>query len=355
MHLKNLNQKKFTKLELNNTQYSILNTQYSFMKFNLAIIGCGKWGFNHVKTAHRLFGDNFKIACDNFPDREALINSLSPDIKFTTSIDDIVKDPEINAVIISTPAETHFEIAKSLLENGKHVLVEKPITLNSDDAKMLKEIADENKLILMVGHLLLFHPAILKIKEFLDENKLGRLQYIYSNRLNLGTIRSEENILWSFAPHDISVIQFLTGCVPEKVLATGAVFVQNGIHDTTLTILEFPNNVHAHIYVSWLHPFKEHRLVVIGDKSMMVFEDTLPSGKLKFYPKGFDIVDGLPVKREADFEVIEYDNISPLDIEQLHFAECVKENKQPVTDGTNAIEVLETLELAQNELLIKTK
>jgi UDP-2-acetamido-3-amino-2,3-dideoxy-glucuronate N-acetyltransferase len=203
----------------------------------------------------------------------------------------------------------------------------------------------------MVGHLLLYHPAILKIKQYLDEGKLGKLQYIYSNRLNLGTIRTEENILWSFAPHDISVIQYFAGSIPEEVKATGAIFVQQGIQDTTLTYLNFKDNIHAHIYVSWLHPFKEQRLVVIGDKSMMVFEDTLKENKLKFYRKGFELVNGTPVKIDSEYENIEFESTSPLELEQRHFAECIEKGITPRSDGMNAIEVLETLERAQKELI----
>jgi len=319
--------------------------------FNLAVIGCGKWGMNHVRTARKLFGDKFKYCSDNTQESRETVKTISDKIIFTTDINEIINDVNINAVIVSTPAETHFEIAKKLLISGKNILVEKPITLNSDEAKILDEIAKERDLILMVGHLLLFHPAILKIKEFIDNGKLGRLQYIYSNRLNLGTVRTEENILWSFAPHDISVIQFFTEDVPLYVTATGAVFLQENIQDTTLTILKFKNNIHAHIYVSWLHPFKEQRLVVIGDKSMMMFEDTLKDNKLKFYPKGFDMVNGLPVKRDDDFENIEFATTSPLELEQQHFIDCILNQTTPRTDGKNAIEVLETLERAQSELI----
>src|SRR4030095_10246000 len=173
--------------------------------FNIAVIGCGNWGMNHVRTAHKLFGEKLKFCSDSISDSEKKVKAISDKIIFTPEINDIINDESVNAVIVSTPAETHFEIAKSLLLAGKNVLVEKPITLNSDEARILDKIANENGLVLMVGHLLLFHPAILKIKEFLNEGKLGKLQYIYSNRLNLGTIRAEENILWSFAPHDISV------------------------------------------------------------------------------------------------------------------------------------------------------
>lgn len=318
--------------------------------FKLAVVGCGKWGLNHVRTAHGLFGDDLVMCADSDPASEARVAAVAPGAKFTTSIDDVLNNSGITSVVISTPAETHFHLTKLLLDAGKHVLVEKPITLRSEEAVVLEELARKKGLVLMVGHLLLFHPAILRIKEYLDKGNLGKLQYIYSNRLNLGTIRQEENILWSFAPHDISVIQYFAGSIPEEVRATGAIFVQKGIQDTTLTYLKFKDNVHAHIYVSWLHPFKEQRLVVIGDKSMMVFEDTLKDDKLKFYRKGFELVDGTPVKIDSEYEKIEFDKTSPLELEQKHFAECVKEGKTPRSDGKNAIEVLETLERAQKEL-----
>lgn len=318
---------------------------------NIAVIGCGKWGMNHVRTACGIFGERLRLCCDNNPSSKDKVKEIAPECTFTSEIDDVVNDASINAVIVSTPAETHFEITKKLLEAGKHVLVEKPITLRSSEAKVLNKIALEKGLILMVGHLLLYHPAILKIKQYLDEGKLGKLQYIYSNRLNLGTIRTEENILWSFAPHDISVIQYFAGSIPEEVKATGAIFVQQGIQDTTLTYLNFKDNIHAHIYVSWLHPFKEQRLVVIGDKSMMVFEDTLKENKLKFYRKGFELVNGTPVKIDSEYENIEFESTSPLELEQRHFAECIEKGIAPRSDGMNAIEVLETLERAQKELI----
>lgn len=319
----------------------------------IAVAGCGKWGMNHVRTAYALFGDKLKWCCDSDKWSEKNVKEIAPHSKFTFDLDDIINDSSVNAVIVSTPAETHFDIAKALLKAGKNVLVEKPITLRSAEAKELHDIAVSKKLVLMVGHLLLYHPAVLKIKQYLDEGKLGKLQYIYSNRLNLGTIRTEENILWSFAPHDISVIQFFAGSVPEQVEAQGAIFVQKGIHDTTLTNLVFKGNIHAHIFVSWLHPFKEQRLVVIGDKSMMVFEDTLKDNKLKFYRKGFELIDGLPVKIDSEFENVEFDKTSPLELEQLHFAECIQNGTAPRSDGMNAIEVLETLEKAQSKLMNK--
>ncbi|MCX6164534.1 MAG: Gfo/Idh/MocA family oxidoreductase, partial [Ignavibacteriae bacterium] len=218
------------------------------------------------------------------------------------------------------------------------------------EAFELVNIAKEKELKLMVGHVLLYHPAVLTMKEKIDEGAIGKLQYIYSNRLNLGTIRSEENILWSFAPHDISIIQFLTGSKPEWIGAKGAAFVQENIEDTTLTYLKYPNNVHAHIFVSWLHPFKEHRVVVIGDEGMLVFEDSLKNEKLKYYKKGFSLVNGSLEKFDSDYEVINYPEKAPLEEEQKHFFDCVLNNKTPRTDGVHAKEVLEVLETAQIRL-----
>lgn len=319
-------------------------------QIKLAIIGSGKWGMNHVKTAHNLLGNNLIYVCDNNPDSEKKIKDISSGIKFNTCLDDVLGDKNINSVIIATPAETHYGIAMKALSAGKNVLAEKPMTLHSEETTDLMKKADEMKLKLMVGHVLLFHPAIIKLKELIGSGYIGKLQYVYSNRLNLGTIRSEENILWSFAPHDISVIQYLTESNPVKVYAQGGDFLQKGIEDTTMTILEYPDNVHAHIFVSWLHPFKEQRLVVIGDKGMFVFEDSLKSEKLKYYKKGFEKVNGTLQKFESEYDVIQYDDKQPLAEEQKHFFDAVLNDTLPLTDGIHAREVLEILEQAQKSL-----
>ena len=321
----------------------------------LAVIGSGKWGMNHIRTAYELIGDNLKYVCDIDVSNENKVKEISKTIKFTTILDDVLKDKDINSVIIATPAETHFEVSKRCLDHDKHVLVEKPITLVSGDAKVLVDLADAKDKRLMVGHVLLYHPAIVKIKKMLNNGRLGMLQYIYSNRLNLGTVRSEENILWSFAPHDISIMQYLTGNNPINVSAKGAVFLQNDIEDTTLTFLEYPDNVHAHIFVSWLHPFKEHRLLVIGDKGMLVFEDSLKDDKLKYYEKGYHKVNGVLEKFDNEYEVVKIDTRQPLAEEQKHFFDCVIKGKKPLTNGVHAVEVLEILEKAQKSLKLPTK
>jgi UDP-2-acetamido-3-amino-2,3-dideoxy-glucuronate N-acetyltransferase len=326
-----------------------------FDKIELGIIGSGRWGINHVRTANQLLGKNLKYVCDFDADTSERIREISNEIPFTTDPEDILTNPDINSVIVSTPAESHFELARKALLNGKNVLVEKPITLVSSDAKELVDIAENENKKLMVGHVLLYHPAVKKIKELINKNVIGKLQYIYSNRLNLGSIRSEENILWSFAPHDISVIQYLLGSNPVFIDAKGADFVQDDIEDTTLTYLVYPGNIHAHIFVSWLHPFKEQRLVIIGTEGMFVFEDSLKTDKLKFYPKGFKNVNGKPQKFEADFEVIEFENLPPLTEEHKHFYYSIINNRKPLTDGVHAVEVLEILEKAQSCLKEKIK
>lgn len=320
------------------------------MEIKLAIIGCGKWGMNHVKTANKILEENLVLVCDLDSSASKKVEQISKNIKFTDKILDVVNNPEINAVIVSTSAETHFEVAKKCLLAKKNVLVEKPITLISSEASELVRISKENNVKLMVGHVLLYHPAVLALKEKIKDGLIGKLQYIYSNRLNLGTIRSEENILWSFAPHDISIIQFLVDARPTYIGAKGAALIQENIEDSTLTYLKYPGNIHAHIFVSWLHPFKEQRLVVIGDSGMLVFEDSLKNEKLKYYKKGFNIVNGSPEKFDSDYEVINFSEKAPLEEEQKHFFECILNDLTPRTDGIHAKEVLEILEVAQKSL-----
>lgn len=316
----------------------------------LAVIGCGKWGINHVRISAELLGDGLKAICDISSAVQAKLKKLNLNVTFIKNYRDVLEDPDINSVVIATPVSSHYSLAREALLAGKNVLVEKPIALISEHASDLTSIAERKKLVLMVGHILLFHPAINEIKNQLQQGKLGKLQYIYSNRLNLGTIRTEENILWSFAPHDISILQFLIEKLPVYVGAKGADLIQDGIEDTTLTYLVYPDNIHAHIFVSWLHPFKEHRLVVIGDKGMIVFEDTANTDKLKFFKKGFVQKNGTLEKFDTHFEILNYPAEQPLILEHKHFYNCILNGKSPLTDGNHAREVLKILEIAQSKL-----
>ncbi len=324
-----------------------------YKNINLAIIGAGRWGKNHVRTANSLLNAEQITVCDYSEQARKTVKEINPAINFTTNFDEVLDDDKINSVIIATPAETHYELAKKALKAGKNVLVEKPITLIPEEAEELLNLSLELNLKLMVGHVLLYHPAVLRIKEGLQKGEIGKLQYIYSNRLNLGAIRSEENVLWSFAPHDISVIQYLVEENPTEITARGGAFVQKNIEDTTLTFLEYPNNVKAHIFVSWLHPFKEQRMTVIGDKGMYVFEDSAKTEKLKLYRKGFIMHEDTIEKFESEYEVVEIEQKMPLTEEQKHFYECIINDVRPRTDGKHALEVLEILDLATKELKVK--
>jgi len=224
------------------------------------------------------------------------------------------------------------------------------VGLSSAEARILVDLAERARLTIMVGHVLLFHPAFQKIKEIIDSGRIGKLQYLYSNRLNLGTVRKQENILWSFAPHDVAIFQYLVGASPIEVVSRGGAFVQPTVHDSSMTILSYPNNVVGHIFVNWLHPFKEHRIVVIGNKGMLSYEDSANNKQLLLYQKGIELVDGEPSTRDGATEVVPFSSLPPLEIELTEFISRVRRsasNEQAgVASGLSAIEVLEILEAA---------
>ncbi len=313
----------------------------------ICVIGAGRWGTNHIKTLKNL-GALAGIV-ESRDNRREELKTLFPEATLYHSVSDVPLE-EYDGFTVATPAETHFEVGSYLLRHGKHVLIEKPIALNTKEAGALKELADKHNVNLMVGHVLLFHPAIIKIKELIDSGKIGKLEYIYSNRLNLGTVRTEENILWSFAPHDISIFEYFIGSNPIEVVSRGGAFLTPGIHDTTMTSLTYPNNVVGHIFVSWLHPFKEHRMVMIGSKGMMSFEDSSEEKDILFYEKGIDWIQGEPIKRDGPTEVIPYDKGFPLTNEIQYFIDHLDGSKLEIADGQNAFDVLEVLEKATNSL-----
>jgi UDP-2-acetamido-3-amino-2,3-dideoxy-glucuronate N-acetyltransferase len=253
-------------------------------------------------------------------------------------------------VVIVTPAATHYGKVKEALMSGKDVFVEKPMALRYAEGQELVELAEERGAVLMVGHILEYHPAITLLKEIISLGELGRLWYIYSNRLNLGKVRQEENILWSFAPHDISVICSLLGAEPSVVSSSGSSYLQSGIADVTVSNLLFEGDVRAHIFVSWLHPYKEQKLVVIGDRKMAVFDDTAREGKLKIYDKGIEWRAGFPVPRQTAETTLFFEEKEPLLLECEHFINCIEGRKRPLTDGESALRVLKVLEASQISL-----
>ena len=236
------------------------------MNKNICVIGAGYWGKNHIKTLSQLNVLRGIVEQDKAT-LKMFLNKY-PGVNGHSKIEEaLLKD--YDGYTIATPAKTHFEIAKTIINNQKNVLIEKPMALSVEEAEQLVILSENNKINGMVGHVLLFHPAVKKIKELLKRGDIGDLQYLYSNRLNLGKVRTEENVFWSLAPHDIAIFQYLTDSTPKKINATGSTFLQQGIPDSTLTQLEYENGVKGHIFVSWLHPFKEHRLVVIGSEAMI--------------------------------------------------------------------------------------
>jgi UDP-2-acetamido-3-amino-2,3-dideoxy-glucuronate N-acetyltransferase len=313
----------------------------------IAVIGSGYWGKNLVRNFHQLGA--LKLICDK---NETVLDNFKeqyPGVDTCLALTDVLRRKDIDGVVIATPAETHFNLAREALLAGKHVFVEKPLALTEDEGRQLVQMADERKLTLMVGHILNYHNAVIKLKELIESGELGKIQYLYSNRLNIGKIRAEENILWSFAPHDISVILMLLEETPESVYATGGSYLQQKIPDTTLTTLDFPSGAKAHIFVSWLHPFKEQKLVVVGDKKMAVFDD-VSEEKLFFYPHEIQWVHRIPVASKAEAEVVPIKMDEPLKAECQHFLECIIEKRTPKTDGREALRVLEVLRASQESL-----
>ena len=282
----------------------------------VAVVGCGQWGKNLVRTFHGLGA--LQWLCDSNPDALQQQAQLAPGVQTTTRFDELLAS-DVQAIVLATPAALHYAGARAALRAGKDVFVEKPLALRYSEGSELVELADSLDRVLMVGHILQYHPAIARLHELVAREELGRLWYIYSNRLNLGRVRHEENILWSFAPHDLSVIHSLAGAEPETVSAIGGTYLQPGIADTTVTNLKFANGVGAHIFVSWLHPYKEQRLVVVGERKMAVFDDTRQTGKLRIHDKGFQWTDGVPVPRNDAETVLEIDDAEPLRLECEHF------------------------------------
>src|SRR5262245_32202866 len=263
--------------------------------------------------------------------------------------DPVLKDTKIKAVMIATPAETHYEMACRAIAAGKDVFVEKPLTIDVDEARDLVDRAAAAKRILMVGHLLEYHPAILQLHELVRANELGKVRYLISNRLNLGKIRTEENALWSFAPHDIAVILRLVGALPFEVVATGGAYVSPNIADVTVTQLLFDSGVRAHIFVSWLHPFKEQKLVVIGSKKMASFDDV--AKELILYDQRVDWHRGEPVPVKAEGQEVRFPAEEPLRLECQAFLRAVQTREPPLTDGRSGLRVLGVLKAAQRSLV----
>jgi len=314
---------------------------------NIAVIGNGYWGRNLVRNFHAL--GVLKCVCDSRC--EALQEAHDQcGVDTCSSLKTLLNDFDIQGVAIAAPAAQHYQLAKECLLAGKDVYVEKPLSLRADEGQELVDIAEGRRRILMVGHILQYHPAILKLKELIGSGELGRIQYVYSSRLNWGKLRSEENILWSFAPHDISAILYLLDEVPVSVTASGGSYINPHIYDTTLTACEFHSGVKAHIFVSWLHPFKEQRLVIVGTSKMAVFDDMEQERKLVIYSHSIDWLNRLPVAHKGEGLAIQLSSEEPLRNECEHFIESIVTRRPARTDGRDGVKVLEVLEACERSL-----
>lgn len=320
------------------------------MNPGIAVVGMGYWGRNLVRDFNRLGA--LRAVCDSRPEVEALCREEYPDVAYHATYDEILKNDAIHAVVIATPAITHFDFTRQALQADKDVFVEKPLAMNVADGEALLQLANKQKRMLMVGHILRYHPAVSRLADLIAKGALGKIQYLYSNRLNIGKIRTEENILWSFAPHDISIMLHLLGEEPERVWCEGGNYLNQSVSDVTLSHFEFPSGVRAHIFVSWLHPFKEQRLVVVGSEKMAVFADS-SEHKLVLYPHKVEWKNRIPTAVKADAEVVPIEDAQPLYLECAHFLECVRTRTQPLTDGEEGLRVLRILEACQVSLTRK--
>ena len=315
---------------------------------NVGVVGVGYWGKNLVRNFHQLGA--LAALCDPAPASEEICRRDYAGVPFTSDFRALLADPSIHAVALATPAITHYEMARAALEAGKDVFVEKPLAIDVGHGERLVELAAARGRILMVGHILQYHPAITKLRQLIQSGALGKITYVYSNRLNIGKIRTEENILWSFAPHDISVMLSLLDETPTRISCQGGAVLNTDVADTTLSHFDFPSGVQAHIFVSWLHPIKEQRLVVVGSEKMAVFDDTADH-KLMLYAHKVEWKNRVPTAVKAKGEAIELDDVEPLRAECQQFLDSVISRKPPVTDGAEGLRVLRVLDGCQRALV----
>jgi UDP-2-acetamido-3-amino-2,3-dideoxy-glucuronate N-acetyltransferase len=306
----------------------------------VALVGVGAWGRNVLRVLSELGELRFAFDASKEATEAAPIDARA------SSFEEILNDPKVEAVAIATPAATHYDLARRALDAGKDVFVEKPLCLELSDGADLVARADRGGRVLMAGHVVVYHPAIFALREAIEGGRLGAIRYVYSNRLNLGVVRETEDILWSFAPHDFALLLHLLGEAPTRIAAHGRSYLRSDRADVTITHLDFPGGVGAHLFVSWLHPSKEHRLVVVGDRRMATFVDDGRGGALTIYDVGVDQVGDRAVHRRNGGETIELPKTEPLRAELAHFLECCDRREEPLTGGRHGLEVVRLLAAA---------
>lgn len=329
---------------------------------NLGIIGCGHWGINLVRNYLQTDNCYLKTVCESSADRQNIIKDIYENLNIISEHTALLSDPDIDAVVIATPPASHFSIAKNALLSGKHTMVEKPMALSYSNARELVDLADATKNILMTGHTVIYNESIKVVKDLIGSGEIGDVYYIYASRLNLGIVRSDVNVMWNLAPHDISVISYLLDKKPVSVSAKGLSYIQDNIEDVVYLNITFENSINAQIHVSWLDPNKKREITIVGSKKMLVYDD-ISEERIKIYDKGID-------KQHKNEYLAEYRNYGeykliqragdviipkirlnePLRQECQHFIDCIIENKIPITSGRSALEVIKVLETADMSL-----
>ena len=336
----------------------------SISPLSIAVVGAGYWGPNLVRNFARVQNGRLAAVCDLDPKRLAQLKSSCPDAHATSDYDSLLANDLIDAIVLATPARAHFEMARAALEAGKHVYVEKPLCLKSSHAAQLLALSKQRERVLMVGHLLEYHPAVEFLLDLVQRDEFGELRYLYSQRLNLGQVRADENALWSLAPHDISVANLLLGGNPQSVTASGQAFLRPGVHDVVFLTISYPDGRLAHVHVSWLDPHKTRQITLVGSKQMAVFDDMAPSEKLRLYDKGFDWENsdgsssiGFSANAETalkvrfgDVTIPHLPPTEPLLLECQHFVDSINNGTKPRSDGLDGLQVVQVLEAAQQSL-----
>ena len=323
------------------------------MAVRIGVAGLGYWGPNLARNFAALPGSELRWCCDRSDAARARVRALFPNARMTGDLAELLADPELDAVALATPVPEHAEHAIAVLEAGKHCFVEKPLATSAADAERAVRAAEQSGRILMVGHLLEYHPAVVRLKELIDAQELGSLFYVYGNRLNLGQLRAHENALWSLGAHDVSVALYLIGEEPVECFAQGAGYVREQVEDVVFCFLRFPSGVVAHLHLSWLDPHKERRMTVVGAKRMATFDDMAIEGKLALYDKGFDQDTsswGEYIARSGDIYSPQISNREPLRLECEHFIECIRTGATPRSDGASGLRVVRVLESLQRSL-----
>lgn len=325
----------------------------SVSPLRVGVVGLGYWGPNLARNFHALPDAQLVWCCDASEAARARVAPMVPGTRMTERLEDLLTDETLNAVVLATPVPTHAELAVRVLESGKHCFVEKPLAQSVADAERAVQAAERAARVLMVGHLLEYHPGIAKLKELADAGELGDIRYVYGNRLNLGKLRADENALWSLGAHDVSVLLHLVDEAPCEVTARGESYVREGVEDVVFCFLRFPSGIAAHLHLSWLDPHKERRFTIVGAKRMATFDDMAIEGKLTVYDKGFDEDTrsyGEYISRSGDIYCPRIPNVEPLRLECEHFVQSVRSGATPRSDGNSGLRVVRVLEQLQSEL-----